>query len=165
MTLFLSICGALIGTIFAIIKIANHIRNKVVIELDVNDSIVRQDSKILSLTLHMRNTGNKPTSVSNPRLIIFERENWKIEIQPDEILQEFPPTIETSLPISDVEYIHPGQLLQKRLSFTLPEKREHKTICCQLNTQFGKNQVASTSLLWVNLNKGMTEKLTSVFAN
>ncbi len=166
MTFFLLILGVLISTILAIITIATvHIRNKVAIELDVNDLIVRQYSKILSLTLYIRNTGNKPTFVSNPSLVIFKREDSKIEIPPDEILQEVPTTIETSTLDGNIEYIHSGQLLQKRLCFTLPENCEHKTTCYQLSIRYEKKQFASTSLLWINLNKGMTKKLTSLFVN
>ena len=68
-------------------------------------------------------------------------------------MQEFPLTIETLLPAGDAEYIHQGQLLQKRLSFTLPEKREHKTICCQLSIRYGENQSASSRLVSIDLNE------------
>ena len=143
-TLFLAICGVLVSTILAIIRIADHIRNKVLIKLDVNNPLV--ESNILSLNLRIRNTGNKPISVLNPYLIIFEEDEENIEIQPQK--EEFSPTTEA---VYDARYIHPGQLLQKKLYFALPEKHKHKTICCQLSAQYGKNQVASSQLVRTNL--------------
>jgi hypothetical protein len=160
MTILLAFWGALLSTVLIVMKVSDYVRNRALIELDVNDPLVKRDSRALSLTLRIENTGNKPTAISNHLLTIFERDNQWTAIPPEnKMLHDLPHVTAPTSPTWDVEYVQPGQLLEKKLHFTLPRRCEDETICCHVTTQLDRNRTTSTSLLALNLNKEMVRKL------
>jgi hypothetical protein len=162
MILFLASWGALIGTVLLLAKISDRIRNRVLVELDISDPLVKRDSRAFSLTLLIENTGNRPATISSPLLTIFEGDNRWTEIRPANAASHDSPHSTTLIsPIWDAEYVHPGQLLEKRLHFTLPRHCKDGTFCCHVTTQLDKTRKASTSLLGLNLHKESARKLSA----